>query len=290
MLALPHGDLDGKVIYSSYTLCPDYFRRVEPAGYYFEELVRKKLNSDIPNDFVIDDENEDMKIEEDTEEFWWEKEYREKSGKESLLFSNKENFYSILGIEDLFINATNDDVRKAYKRLALIYHPDKNQDNLSLSQDDPEANGNQEETKKKVEKNELMNFDENAPKKLTEEEKKKLEINNKWLKIKDAYDTLLDADKRKKYDSTFEFDEHIPEDVLLDEKVFFMEYGPCFLRNAVWSEKKPIPKLGDMNTPIEKVKRFYKFWYNFHSWRDFSTEGEYNLEGKLKFLNKIKKK
>ena len=33
-----------------------------------------------------------------------------------------------------------------------------------------------------------------------------------------------------------------------------------------------------MNTPIEKVKKFYKFWSNFSSWRDFSVEGEYDLE------------
>ena len=33
-----------------------------------------------------------------------------------------------------------------------------------------------------------------------------------------------------------------------------------------------------MNTPLDKVKKFYKFWSNFQSWRDFSVEGEYDLE------------
>jgi len=288
MLALPEGDQDGKVIFSSYTLHPEFFRKVEPAGYYFEELVKKKLNADIPSDFIIDGENDDEKIEEDLEELWWEKEYKEKSGKENLISSNKEaeNFYAILGIEDLFLYATSDDVRKAYKRLALIYHPDKNKDNLSLNSNDNqvEEEGNTDESKNKSNKD-LIDLDTNPEKKLTEEDKKKIEINNKWLKIKEAYETLLDEDKRKKYDSTFEFDDRIPEDDEVDEKEFFLEYGPVFMKNAIWSKKKPIPKLGDINTPMDKVKRFYKFWYNFNSWRDFSTEGEYNLEGIVYFID-----
>ena len=294
MLALPLGDHEGEVVLSSYTLHADYFRKVEPAGFYFEELVKRKLNADIPSDFLLNGENDDDKIEEETEEYWWEKDYEERSGKENLTFTSKEtdNFYAILGIEDLFLNATADDIRKAYKRLALIYHPDKNKENLSLNKEENEAENGEEnnfsiekikkEENQKKENNE-KNENEGGEKKLTEEEKKKLEINNKWLKIKDAYDTLLDEEKRKRYDSTFEFDDRIPEDEEVNEKDFFMEFGPVFMKNAIWSKRKPIPKLGDMNTPLEKVKRFYKFWYNFNSWRDFSAEGEYNLDGNLIF-------
>ena len=43
-------------------------------------------------------------------------------------------------------------------------------------------------------------------------------------------------------------------------------------------KKKPVPKIGDLETPLEKVKKFYKFWSNFQSWRDFTVEGEYNIE------------
>jgi len=302
MLALPFGDDEGNVVLSSYTLHPEYFRKVEPAGFYFEELVRKKLNADIPSDFLLNGENDDEKIEEETEEYWWETEYKLKSGKENLVLTNKEgdNYYAILGIEDLFLSATVDDIRKAYKRLALIYHPDKNKENLSLTKEDSnETDANEEKIfnreKSKDEEssnnknNNSNNENENqeGEKKLTEEEKKKMEINNKWLKIKDAYDTMLDEEKRKKYDSTFEFDDRIPEDESVNEKEFFLEYGPIFMKNAIWSKRKPIPKLGDMNTPIEKVKRFYKFWFNFNSWRDFSTEGEYNLDGNLKLFHML---
>ena len=227
----------------------------------------------------------------------------------------------MLGIEDLFLKANENDIRKAYKRVALIYHPDKNKENISLQESGDSNNNNnndninnekekekekeneneneenfknlikgknkenkEKENKEKEKSSTTINEAENctnlSDKILTEEEKKKLDINNKWLKIKDAYDTLLDPEKRKKYDSTFEFDETIPEDEKLNERDFFLSYGPVFMKNAIWSKKKPIPKLGDMNTPIEKVKRFYKFWFNFVSWRDFIAEGEYNLEGK----------
>jgi len=112
-----------------------------------------------------------------------------------------------------------------------------------------------------------------------EEKKKKIEINKKWLKIKEAYETLLDPERRKKYDSTFEFDDTIPdEDVEFNEGQFFRKFGPCFKKNSIWSKRKPVPKIGDINSSIEKVKLFYKFWFNFETWRDFSIEGEHNLD------------
>jgi hypothetical protein len=37
-----------------------------------------------------------------------------------------------------------------------------------------------------------------------------------------------------------------------------------------------VPKLGDENTPYEDVLKFYSFWYNFKSWRDFSYLDEYD--------------
>jgi len=36
--------------------------------------------------------------------------------------------------------------------------------------------------------------------------------------------------------------------------------------------------LGDLNSNMREVNRFYDFWDNFETWRDFSVYDEYNLE------------
>lgn len=83
----------------------------------------------------------------------------------------------------------------------------------------------------------------------------------KTNQIQDAYETLVDTEKRKKYDSTMEFDDSIPTNKDYSEDEFLREFGACFERNSLYSEKKPVPKLGDMKTPISQVLRFYEFWY-----------------------------
>lgn len=278
MLALPHGDNKENQIFSGYTACDELRKKVEPAGKFFEEYIQKKLMKydSFFDEFINPNSNHDVFIEEDEEEYEWEKEYRESSKnlKEAVTFSNKENYYAMLGIEGLFLNATVDEIRRAYKKMVLIYHPDKNKENISL---ESENDGGVDTSLNNL--NNQENGEGLIKIKMTEEEKKKMEINQKWLKIKDAYDTLLDPEKRKKYDSTFEFDDTIPdEDDEYDEKDYFITFGPVFMKNSIWSKRKPTPKIGDMNTPLDKVKRFYQFWFNFDTWRDYSVEGEHNLE------------
>lgn len=280
MKALPFGDLETNKVFSSFTLSEHYRKIIEPAGAAFELYIQKRLKSkdNNLNDSIDSDQDEEI-IEEDKEEYEWEKEYKASNKSNDIIFSGgKDNYYAILGIEEQFMNATTDDIRRAYKKLALIYHPDKNKENLSLDNENSSlADDNKIQELNAQNSQNSENLGES--KQLTEEEKTKIEINRKWLKIKEAYETLLDDEKKKKYDSTFEFDDTLPEDdQTYNEKTFFSNFGPVFLKNSIWSKKKPIPKLGDMNTPLARVKQFYRFWLNFQTWRDFSVEGEYNLD------------
>ena len=91
--------------------------------------------------------------------------------------------------------------------------------------------------------------------KLTEKDK---EI---WNKLQKAYDTLVDPQKKKVYDSSLPFDESVPkmEDITSDAE-FFTQFRRCFKRNAKFSVNKPAPDLGDEKTDIKEVYKFYKFW------------------------------
>ena len=286
---LREGDEEPNKIISKFCLCPDLSRVVEPAGITFEKIVIQVYGGEISEESEEEEEKNEIIIEEDNIEYEWEKEYKEKESKKDIkdAFTNGYNYYKILGLEDKFLNAKEEDFRKAYKKMAIIYHPDKNKENKSLQGVSDEQI--KEEIKKDLEKenkagNEKENEDEednknnNNDKINKEDAQKNREINKKWLKLKEAYDTLSDPEKRKKYDSTIVFDDSIPEDIAYTENNFFSTFGPVFLKNSIWSKKKPVPKLGDMKSPLQKVKLFYKFWHNFQSWRDFPVEGEYDLE------------
>ena len=294
-MLLLEGDNEPNKIISQFSLCPELSKVVEPAGAAFEKIVIQVYGGEISEESEDEEEKKEIIIEEDNIEYDWEKEYKEQESKKNIkdIFSNGYNYYKILGLEDKFLNSKDEDFRKAYKKLALIYHPDKNKENKSLQGVSDEQI--REEIQKDLEKenklgnenneNEDENNEENNKNKeenkntiSKEEDQKNREINKKWLKLKEAYDTLSDPEKRKKYDSTIVFDDSIPEDKVYSEKDFFSTFGPVFLKNGIWSKKKPVPKLGDMQSPLPKVKLFYKFWHNFQSWRDFAVEGEYDLE------------
>ncbi|KAF0716045.1 Aste57867_3057 [Aphanomyces stellatus] len=154
--------------------------------------------------------------------------------------------YQQLGLTDVMFDATPDQIKKAYHRVLIEHHPDK--------------------TLK----------DENDP---------------NYLAVQKAFNTLMDAQKKRAYDSQCEFDEWIPlgtekiKQNLTDavgpkDKVFdfYALYGPVFERNARFSEVKPVPSLGDDETPLDDVTSFYNFWFQFDSWRDFTHNAEHDVD------------
>lgn len=221
-----------------------------------EESKSKKNKNKKKRGYVSSsDESDSDEVEEEKEmkdKFHeeWEKKRKTKTTKEhdtnALLV---EDHYQILGLEDLGIAATEQHIKTAYRKLALEYHPDKGR-KAQEGEDDNESQ-------------------------LNPEQKVKKEI---WLKIQKAYETLMDPEKRRKFDSSLPFDESIPDDEDITDENFYELFTEVFNRNAMWAKNKPAPQLGGPKTPIKKVFKFYKYWDSFETTRDFSNYDEYDLE------------
>lgn len=85
-----------------------------------------------------------------------------------------------------------------------------------------------------------------------------------------AYEFLGSQPKRRSYDSIDpNFSDDLPTQSEV-EKNFFEALGPCFKLNSRWSEKKNVPLLGNNESERAHVERFYDFWYDFQSWREYS--------------------
>lgn len=189
---------------------------------------------------------------------------------EQLLEEQVLTHYEILSIEH---HASTDAVKKAYRKASLKYHPDK----TGRGDDD-----------------------------------------YVFLAVKKAYDILSDHTKRSAYDSTaLSFDDSIPpsrgqllEDPMLayKDEDFYDLFRPVFERNLRFdanlrpdapglAKKKRLnnrnkdsvgkgfqpPVLGQDDTPIEEVHKFYEYWIHFESWRDFTSQAteELNVENEL---------
>jgi hypothetical protein len=55
-------------------------------------------------------------------------------------------------------------------------------------------------------------------------------------------------------------------------------FSPAFRRQSRWSLVKPVPDLGNEESPYAEVAAFYEFWYTFKSWREFPHPDEEDVE------------
>ncbi|XP_052861724.1 dnaJ homolog subfamily C member 2 isoform X1 [Anopheles cruzii] len=150
-----------------------------------------------------------------------------------------QDHYAVLGLKRMRFVATDEDIKRAYRKIVLKHHPDKR-------------------------------------KALGEEVK---QDDDYFHCITMAYETLGSLKNRRAFDSIDpEFDDALPGQSEVD-KDFYGALSDVFRRNARWNEsKRAAPQLGDDSTPRELVEDFYDFWYNFQSWREFSYLDEEDKE------------
>lgn len=160
----------------------------------------------------------------------------------SKIAVGSDDLYELLELGEKRWHATADDIKKSFRRISLLYHPDK------IAHLGEEARDNSEAHFKAVMK---------------------------------AYDILSDKKKRAAYDSIDDVDDSIPserEAASASPERFYEKFGTCFALNARWSTDDRVPVLGDDNTDMDTVEKFYNFWYSFKSWRDFSFDLEYDTD------------
>uniref|UniRef100_A0A7N6BRX9 DnaJ homolog subfamily C member 2 n=1 Tax=Anabas testudineus TaxID=64144 RepID=A0A7N6BRX9_ANATE len=150
-----------------------------------------------------------------------------------------QDHYAVLGLPHLRYKATQKQIKAAHKAIVLKHHPDKRK-----------AAGEQ-----------IVEGD-----------------NDYFTCITKAIEILSDPVKRRAFDSVDPtFDNAVPSKGEGKEN-FFEVFASVFERNARWSSKKHVPKLGTMESSFEEVDNFYSFWYNFDSWREFSYLDEEEKE------------
>jgi len=155
------------------------------------------------------------------------------------------DLYALLEVSE---TSSAEQIKKQYRKLALQHHPDKHGGGAKNNDSAPAEKGG-----------------------LSEKDML-------FVKIQEAYDILSDQTRRRQYDSTLEVDDSIPDEAEVVSADFYEILAPVFKRNARWSTRQPVPEIGSQSTDIAKVHKFYDFWFNFDSWRDFSVHDEYNLD------------
>lgn len=95
--------------------------------------------------------------------------------------------------------------------------------------------------------------------------------------IQRSWELLTNPKKRRQWDSCDPgiSDALPPAD---DPRDFFELYSQIFENESRFSKAKNPPKLGSLESTRKEVDHFYKFWFEFESWRSFEFRDEEDAE------------
>ncbi|KAJ3359239.1 DnaJ (Hsp40), sub C, member 2 [Allomyces javanicus] len=150
----------------------------------------------------------------------------------------EQDHYFVLGLQDARFRATDAEIKTAYRRRVLQYHPDKLQASAAPGATDLDAT---------------------------------------FKCIQKAHEILSDPIKRMQYDSVDPaIDFTIPSDAEIKSWIasdgpdaIYTHLAPIFAREARFSKRQPVPSFGNAHSARDAVESFYSFWYAFDSWRSF---------------------
>ncbi|CBY13801.1 unnamed protein product [Oikopleura dioica] len=216
--------------------------KLPPLDFQEVEPVGWAFENWLQENFGIEEEGTDEIIEEEEETEVIDFEKLEPGCKLDKIKASewKENdHYAILGLQDIRFKATAKQIKQVHKALVLKFHPDK--------------------LGRPAVKRDEENF----------------------AIITKSADILSDPVKRRAFDSVDpKFNNSIPKENDPNLKTnFYGIFAPVFERNARWAlQRSKVVSIGQDDDDRKTVDRFYNYWYDFKSWRDFHWEDEEDPE------------
>ncbi|CAM0953562.1 unnamed protein product [Alopecurus aequalis] len=196
---------DGVPLYVSSNCLPVKASKYEPAGHSFHAVALKLRGLDEKEEAETDDRS--VSSDDKSQDFSAGSDnFSSKGKKKSGSGSQQQDHYALLGLGNLRFLATEDQIRKSYRDMALKHHPDKQA--ALLLHETTEAG----------------------------KQAKKDEIESHFKAIQEAYEVLMDPTKRRIFDSTDEFDDDIPTDCAPQD--FFKKLQDAEAARAAEEERK----------------------------------------------------